>query len=234
MIPQSNIWHSPANGFNHSLKIAKNLGADGIKKARLENKIFETQTVAALCLGLYKLHGTPYFFQLAKKDPPDAFITSYPDSNGNLNIGAIEVTSYVRNNGKLPKLGLLDQLKATKTFENFHKYGEHDLVLVHVGIGLPINTQEVISYLKTIEAPYQLWFIQEASNYPDTIAELTLCYPISEKVRLNIGEAALEYKQNRIPGTLVAKKTGDINSVGTGYSSQQIVEAPWATEGMFL
>lgn len=231
MISQSTIWHSPLNALHHCVKVDIN-STDKKNRHKLEEKIEETQTVVALCLALYRLHGVPYYLQLAKKDPPDAYIARLPNEHGTLEVGTVEITTYFRRDGKLPKKTLLDQLKLTKTFEGYHKYGEHDVVLVHIGIGIEIDSEEIWQYLTRIKAPYQLWLIQEVSNHPDTIAELTMCYPHRDKQRINIGKVAYEQKSKGISsGTLVARLVGELENVGIEPSPEKIDEAPWETAG---
>lgn len=230
MISNNNLWFSPLRTYTDYLDLAQRVGSDVLMTDRSYERVLEAHSVAILCFALFIADGTPWWLQLCKDDPPDALIMRHsPDVVGDHDILGVEVTSYVRNKNGLPSDSLLDQLKKTKMFKDYHKYTDHDVILVHLGIGFNPDFGEIQEYMYEIDAPYEAWFIQEVQSAPDTITRMTICNRITLRQRdINIGEAADLMRKQKIFSTVTTVRVGSIDKVGSKESAY-IEGTAWST-----
>lgn len=230
MISEDRVWFSPVRAYSEYLKLAEKIGVEAIENEAKYKRVLETKSVAILCFALFVANNTPWWLQLHRNDPPDALIMRVsPDRPGQHDILGVEVTTYFRNKIGLPKDSVFEQLKKTKMFEKFHKYTEHDVVLVDLGWYYKPDFNEIQQYMVKIGAPYQLWFIQEVQSQPDTLAELTLCNTQGARQRtVNIGEAWHDMKQQNVFGAIRVQRVGNIDKVGAK-EGEPIEGSPWET-----
>ncbi len=228
MVSNDPIWFSPIRAYSEYLKLAETVGVEAIENDGQYKRVLETKALAILCFSMFVANKTPWFLQLHRDDPPDGLIMRIsPDKPGNHEVLGVEVTSYFRNKTGIPKEPLLAQLKKTKMFKDYHKYSDHDIVLVDLGWGYKPDFNEIQEYMAEIGAPYQLWFLQEVQSQPDTIAEMTLCNTKEARQRkVNIGKAWHDMKKQNVFGVIRTKRVGDINKVGAK-EGEPIEGAPW-------
>ena len=233
MISTGKIWFSAVGAYNEYLKLAAEIGTEAVEQEAQYKQVLEARLVAILCLALYGHRGTAWFLQLQKNDPPDALIMRQsPSHPGTHELLGVEVTSYFKNKSGMPKDDIFEQLKKTKMFEKYHKYSEHDVILVDLGSGYQPDYAEIQNYMKSINAPYQVWFLQEVQPYPDTIAQLTLCN--RERVfqrQINVGEAMAVMKEKGVPGVIRTERVGALGEVGKKMTAH-IDGAPWDEENL--
>ena len=229
MISTNPIWFSPGRSFEEYLKFAKDVGNDAINNDGKYKRVRETRSVAILCFAMFVLNKNPWWLQLCKDDPPDALIMRQsPTVKGDHDILGVEVTSYVRSKMGMPDRSLLDQLKETKMFKEYHKYTDHDVILVHLGTGLRPDFNEVQKYMAEIKAPYEAWFIQEIQSTPDTIVKMIICnYELARQTEVNIGEAWNNMIKAKVFSTVKTVRVGSIDKVGS-IQSEYIEGSPWS------
>lgn len=220
-VDNEKLWHTPIKAYSDYLGEVEKHGVEMVMKLGKFQKVRETRALAVLCFAMYKSMGTPWFLQLDQSEVTDGRIMRMsPTDQGDLELLRVEHTAYVRrNDGMKPDKSLLDQLKASKTFESHHKYDEHTLIMVDLGNGFNETTgvdfNAIANYLRSIDAPYQLWALEQVEHAsPDTIIQVTLCTPEVSQLRLNVGEAWHEQFKKNIRGTLVAMHTADIKKAG--------------------
>ena len=208
--------------------LVKDVGSDAIENDGKYQRVREARSVAILCFAMFVLDKNPWWLQLCKNDPPDALIMRQsPTVKGDHDIMGIEVTSYVRNKIGMPYRSLLDQLKETKMFKKYHKYTDHDAILVHLGVGLQPDFNEIQKYMAEIKAPYEAWFIQEIQSVPDTIVKMVICNSeLARQIDVNVGEAWNNMMKAKVFSTVKSVRVGNIDKVGST-QSERIEGAPW-------
>lgn len=227
------VWHTPIKAYSDYLEEVEKYGLDAVLKQNKFQKVRETRALAVLCFAMYMQMGIPWFLQLDESEVTDGRIMRFsPTERGSLELLRVEHTAYMRhNNGQLPSMSLLDQLKASKTFETRHKFDEHTLILVDLGIGLDKSTgvdfDAIATYLQSIDAPYQLWALEEVERTPDTIVQVTLCTPRVAKLRLNIGQAWAEQLEKNIRGFFVMQRTASVEKAGKFTPSKMKARPVW-------
>jgi hypothetical protein len=228
MVSNDPVWFSPIRAYSEYLKLAEKVGVEAIENDAQYKRVLETKALAILCFAMFVANKTPWFLQLHRDDPPDGLIMRIsPDKPGNHEVLGVEVTSYFRNKTGLPKDSLLEQLKKTKMFKDYHKYSDHDVILVDLGWGYEPDFNEIHEYMADIGAPYQLWFLQEVQSQPDTIAEMTLCNTLEARQRkVNIGKAWHDMKAQKVFGAIHTIRVGNIDKVGAK-QGEPIIGAPW-------
>lgn len=236
-VPNDQLWHTPIKAYSDYLGSVEKHGLKEVLALDEFQKVRETKVLAVLCFALYMQTGTPWYLQLDKSENTDGRIMRQsPTSPGTSDMGNVEITSYMlRTDGKLPSDSLLDQLKKTKAFEAYHKYGEHDLVLVDLGNSMTkkhgVDFDAIAAYLREIEAPYGLWAIEQVEHdNPDTIIQITTCTPEVERARMNGGEAWHQMLEKDIRGTRISRRTGDPAKVGIVMGGEPITRAVWEFE----
>src|SRR5665213_3642724 len=211
------VWHTPIKAYSDYLGVAEKVGVKPITEEDKYQKVYEARVVAVLCFALYQAEKIAWYLQLRKSEITDAFIMRQsPTTKGDTEVLGVEVTSYFRRSKYTPKQTVLEQLKKTKLFDNWHKYTDHDVVLVDLGMEYKPNFEEIQHYMTSIKAPYQLWFIQEIEpENEDTILSLTLCDTRGvHQRRLDIGEAWHTMKEKNIRGAIRTQRTTDVTKAG--------------------
>lgn len=228
MISDDRVWFSPIRAYSEYLKLVEQVGVEALETEGKYKRVIETRSVAVLCFALFQANHTPWWLQLHRNDPPDALIMRVsPDKPGHHEVLGVEVTSYLRNKTGLPTDSVFEQLKKTKMFKEYHKYSEHDVILVDLGWHYKPDFNEIQEYLAEIKAPYQLWFLQEVELQPDTIAEMTLCNTEGAFQRkINVGEAWHEMKKQNVFGAIRVQRVASVDKVGSK-ESEPIEGAPW-------
>lgn len=228
IINEDNIWFSPIRAFSDYAKIQKEVDQKTIQQASQYMKVMETRAVAILCFALFEANKTPWYLQICQQDPPDALIMRQsPNSIGDDEILGVEVTSYVRNKTGMPQETLLEQLKKTKMFAHYHKYSDHDVILVDLGTRFQPNVNEIADYMKEIGAPYQVWIIQQVEAFPDTLAEMTICNTQGAySARINIGEAWHNMVEQKVLGAFRKIRVGSVDKVRVE-KGEPITRRPW-------
>jgi len=201
-IPHDKVWLRPDVAYFKAQS-----QADGIDPIELEwngkyKRIRELRGLAVFGLCLYELYMTPFFVQMNSKDSsPDAFVMRVsPDDSTTNEIGPIEITFYGRSRIGLPRQSLVERL--SEKGGKFWKLPSHYYLLIHIGRGLGVGNKEMASYLKKVNANFQVFSIQEISNYPDTIARAISYRPEYMSRDINIGEVCNRLKKSNIPGTV--------------------------------
>lgn len=231
MLTDDQIWFSPISAYSSFLKVRDEVGLEAVLSNRKYQRVMETRAVAVLCFAMYVADHTPWWMQLCKNDPPDAFIMrASPTELGTKDVLGIEVTTYVRNKMGEPDDTLLEQLKKTKMFAQYHKYTDHDVILVDLGNEYGAGYEAVQSYMAEIDAPYEAWFIQEVQSTPNTLLQMTICNKELLATRsIDIGQAWHDMKEANVPGKIRTQRVGSIEKVGTFTSVNRIEGAPWET-----
>lgn len=219
-IPNNRVWHTPVKAYSDYLALANIVGVDTINKLNKYQKVRETRSLAVLCFAMFMRMGTPWFLQLDEDEKTDGQIMRLsPTHSGELELLRVEHTSYkIRNDGKPPDDTLLDQLKRTKAPADEHRYDESTLVLIDQGSGFTQSTgvdhTAIADYLKSINAPYQVWSIEEMQTFPNTIARVNFYTPLFHQLDLNVGEAAFRQRDLNIRGSITIHKTDDPSGAG--------------------
>lgn len=231
-VSDDQVWHTPIKAFSDYLGVAEKVGIEPILEEDKYQKVYEARVVAVLCFALYQAEAIPWYLQLRKSEVTDAFIMRQsPDTKGDSEVLGVEVTSYFKRSKYSPKETVLEQLKKTKMFDNWHKYTDHDVVLVDLGNDYKVDFGEIQQYMASIKAPYQLWFMQEIEpEHEDTIIKLTLCDKdgVHDR-RLDIGEAWHTMEENNIRGSIRTQRTADKTKAGTITKGEPVKGAPWET-----
>jgi hypothetical protein len=221
------IWYSPVRVLTDYTATVSKFGVDAVNEQREFAKVIEARAVAVLCLGLYSAFKCPWFMQLCDDDPPDAVIMRVsPDTPGTIEKVRIEVTSYFQHGGKQPTTSLLEQLKTTKTFEKYDKYDKTYAILIEIGYGYTIDYREIYRYLRSINAPYQVWTVQVTSYRPYTIVQLATCSHGYGIRKLNIGEAADNFRKAVGLDTVHTIRSGNL-ACQLHDKSEPVEEAIW-------
>lgn len=115
---------------------------------------------------------------------PDAFLMVKVNEDTN-EIAPVELTIYARSKVGLPDKSLLEKL--TEKHGKFQKLPIGYFLLIHLGIGLEIDYDEIHQKLREISPNFFVFSIQEISNHPDTIARVVSYYPKLDVLDINIG-----------------------------------------------
>jgi len=209
-------------------------GLEAVMKLGRFQKVRETRALAVLCFAMYEKMGTPWYLQLDQAEVTDGRIMRMsPIKHGEMELLRVEHTSYMqRNDGKPPTDSLLEQLKRTKARAEEHNYGVHDLVLVDLGNNMNPDYKEIAAYLQTIDAPYQLWLMEQVDHdNEDTIIQITTCTTRVGQMKLDVGKAWHEQLEKEIRGVLVSQQTTDTSKVGIQSRHEPITRAPWDFNG---
>jgi len=232
LITDNPIWFTPTQAYSDYQGEVSRVGLKEVNTLTKYQKIRETRTLAILCLAIFKMTGSPWYLQLVSDESTDGRIMSpISKTPGVPAVGNVEISSYTASSdGRLPLDSAIDRLKKTKAPESHHEYGVHDLVVVELGVGIKPNFEEIAAYLRSINAPYGLWYLQQVElDNPNSIAEVTICNPTVEKFRLDVGEAEHELREQGIRGKYRARRTGDVSKAGLiDKSTNEIINgAPW-------
>jgi|GEM_PF-2455458 len=236
-ISNEKLWHTPIKAYSDYLREVEVHGLEAVMKLGKFQKARETRALAVLCFAMYKIMDTPWYLQLDQSEVTDGRIMRQsPGNPGDSEKGNVEITTCMRHgDGSLPAQSLLEQLKRKKTFETFHKYGPHDLILVDLGSNMikedGVDFDALSAYLRSINAPYALWAIEQIEHdNEDTIVQITVCMPEVQQYRMNVGEAWAEQMDKGVRGTLVSQRTSDSAKADIKLGGEPITRTVWDFE----
>ena len=215
-IDDNKIWFNPLFVQSCCVEMVAKKGIEQIKKERKYKKLAESYDLSLTALAIYQFnkstHELPYV-QIPKQDPPDGYIgQESKERHGDFDISTIELTRYEGKNNQT----LLQQLQSSdKINAKYNKYGEKYILLIKVTEGINPDYKEVNKVLVEYKIPFAVWALQVIQNHPDTIAELTILNPDIQVVRVNVGEVAFLYREQKI-----LKRTGSKNNVRKEINNQ--------------
>ena len=201
-IPHDKVWLRPDVAYFKSQSQAQGIDPSELEWNGKYKVIRELRDLAIFGMCLYESHGTPFFVQMNSIDSsPDAFVMRVsPDEPTTNEIGPIEMTFYGRSRLGLPKQSLMEKL--SEKGGKFWKLPPQYCLLIHIGRGLQVKNEEVVSYLSKVNANFQVFSIQEVSNYPDTIARVISYRPEYVSRDINVGEVCYKLKKSNILGAV--------------------------------
>lgn len=203
-IPHENIWLRPDMAYFEYQKQAKGIDPDEIGWNGRYKIIRELRDISIFGLSFYTMQKHPCFVQMnTLSDSPDAFLTRVI-SEETYETVPIEITFYGRNRLGLSEKPLYEKL--SQVGGKFYKLPERYWLLVHIGKNLEVDHQALADKLSSTKANFNVFSVQEISNYPDTIARFVAYNPRLEAYDVNIGEVCHKLSQSKIPGTLTIKK----------------------------
>lgn len=207
LIDTPRIYYSPIKPFAYHYKLLTLM--DAVELDKQFKALREAKSIAISALALYSTTDNPTFINLSENDPPDGYIMRHSkEKKGTLEILKVEITHYFNNNGET----LLEQLKRTKIpAKPIH--GPEYLILVELRTPDPINYEEIRDYLNSINNPFPVWTIRPLQITPDTIAELVIINPEIHTIVVNAGEAAYNWKQNKLPNEIDIKRVAKVEDV---------------------
>ena len=199
-VSHDKVWLRPDQAYFESQSQAQGIDASEIEWNGRYKGIRELRGLAIFGLCLYEMCGTPFFVQMNSRDSsPDAFVMRVSPNNPTTNeIGPVEITFYGRSRVGLPEQSLADKLsvKGGKFWKLPPKY----CLLIHIGKDLQINHEEVAARLRKININFQVFSIQEVSDYPDTISRIVIYRPEYRSKDINVGEVCYKLQKSNIPG----------------------------------
>jgi len=199
-ISYDKVWFRPDKAYFESQSRAQGIDPGEFEWNGKYKRIRELRDLAIFGLCLYESYGTPFFVQMNYKDPsPDAFVMRVSPDNPTTNeVGPVEITFYGRSRIGLPKQSLADKL--SEKGGKFWKLPPQYCLLVHIGKGLQVNHEEVASRLSKVNTNFQVFSIQEISDYPDTIARVVSYRPEYVSKDVNVGEVCYKLQKSDILG----------------------------------
>ncbi len=199
-IPHDKTWLRPDKAYFESQSRAQDIDPSEIEWNGKYKNIRELKGLAIFGLCLYKICETPFFVQMNSKDSsPDAFIMRVsPDNSTTNEIGPVEITFYGRSRVGLPKQSLTDKLSAKGG--KFWKLPPGYCLLIHIGRNLQVNHKEIATRLSKIRNNFQVFSIQEISDYPNTITRVVNYRPEYRFMDINIGEVCYKLQKSNIYG----------------------------------
>lgn len=202
-IPHGKIWLRPDVAYFESQSQAQGIDSSEIEWNGKYKSIRELRDLAIFGLCLYEMYETtPFFVQMNSKDSsPDAFVMrGSPDDLTTHEIGPVEITFYGRSRVGLPEQSLAVKLSAKGG--KFYKLPPKYSLLVHIGKGLQVDHKEAVDCLNKIDINFQVFSIQEISDYPDTIARVIIYRPKYKSRDINVGEVCYKLQKSNICGTV--------------------------------
>jgi hypothetical protein len=175
MLLRELIWYLPLYIFSYLYSSNKKFVSEEFETKSAYQKAREMRIGSILALCLYHWHGTPHYVAAPDRDPPDLYIAEI-DTGSNRNsvrILAVEVTSYLLTNKSL----LQQLIDSGKTPKYPHVFDENTIILVNVGVGFSPDYSEVQQYLWEIQAPYEVWCLQDRNIGGTTYAGFTRISP---------------------------------------------------------
>lgn len=205
-LPHDSDWKRPDEAFFDAKDQANGIDPDEIEWNGKHKRIRELRDIAIFGTVMYDVYDTPFWVQLnTKNDSPDAFIMRpSPVNDGEADIGAVELTFYGRNKLGLPTKTLAEKLSEPKG--KFSKLPDQYCLVVLIGKGLEIDHLAVTSKMKEIGAKFQVFSLQEASDYPDTVVRFVVYSPECMTKDVNVGELWDKLRKNKVYGTLTQKR----------------------------
>ena len=203
-LPHDKVWLRPDMAYFESQKQATGIDREEIEYNGKYKRIRELRDLAVFGLAFYTMQEHQCFVQMNDiNDSPDAFLMR-PVSEETHEIAPIEITFYGRNKIGLPKKSLLDKL--SEPGGKFQKLPNGYWLLVHIGKGLAVDHQAIAAKLSVINANFNVFSVQEVSDYPDTIARVVSYNPKLEAYDINIGGVSHKLSETDIPGTVTVER----------------------------
>lgn len=201
-IPHDKVWLRPDEAYFKSQSLSQGIDSHEIEWDGRYKNIRELKSLAIFGLHLYEMSETPFFVQMNSKDSsPDAFVMRVSPNDSTKNeIGPVEITSYGKSRIGLPEQSLADKLN--EKGGKFWKLPSTYCLLVHIGKNLQVNHEELVSCLAKININFQVFSIQEISNYPDTISRIISYRPEYKIKNVNIGKVCYKLQNSGIYGTV--------------------------------
>ena len=220
-IDDNKIWFNPLFVQSCCVEMVAEKGLEQIKKEHKYKKLAESYDLSLTALAMYQLnkstHELPYV-QIPKQDPPDGYIgQESKERRGDFDISTIELTRYEGKNNQTLHQQLLS---SDKINAKYNKYGEKYILLIKVIEGINPDYKEVSKALVENKIPFTVWALQIIQHHPDTIAELTILNPDIQIVRVNVGEVAFLYREQKIPNVVELKRTGSKEKVRKEFNNQ--------------
>ncbi len=201
-IPHDKVWFRPDKAYFDSQSQAQGIDRNELDWNGKYKRIRELRDLAVFGMCLYESYRTPFFVQMNSIDSsPDAFVMRVsPDDPATNEIGSVEMTFYGRSRIGLPKQSLADKL--SENGGKLWKLPPQYCLLIHIGRGLQVNNEEVVSRLNVVSTNFQVFSIQEISDYPDTIARVVSYRPEYVSRDINVGEVCYKLQKSDILGTV--------------------------------
>lgn len=180
------VWYSPIYIEKHLQRTYKAVDRETFETHQKYKRAREMRLgrVLALCLNAFQGSDYQHFVGLPPTDPPDFCIvgkkigTKEPPM-----IYSVEATTYIGS----PKKDIVTHLvDADKFPKDHHNFGETDIILINIGIGLTPDLHTLNAYLKEIKAPYMVWSLQDVSRDGTTIGLFTEVYPNFRQIEVNV------------------------------------------------
>ncbi len=212
-------WHSPTNVFMHLDELAVSIGQDKLEKNPRYQKAREARIAAVIAFVLSNFRNLPTYIRLPLDEPPDILLMQ-PNS-GTMDITQVELTTYRSS----PEL-LLDQLIRTKLQQNFPATY---ILLVHLLTEDGVDYQAINKYLREQDIYFPVWSLREFQSSPDTIAEVVIFNPDLQKIQINVGQEAFEYrnKYKESSGIAFPKRVANIKDVRSESKDDECKIPPW-------
>lgn len=220
------VWHSPLNVYWWENKLIQKIGTEVIKKQSKFQKVREARIAAIVALAMYKIRGIPAYVQIPKEDPPDAYILQESkEVKGQADISTIEITTYYNDSRET----LLEQIKRTKVPESHKTYSDEYVLVVEIGVRNPpihVDYNELRNYLNKVDVRFPIWTVRDISHSGDTIAEVVIVNPKTQKLKINVGEAAFTFKKLKLPDVQFVKQ-GTSKNAGKREYAGEYRKPPW-------
>lgn len=164
------IWYLPSYVFSYLYNKHKNFQSDELEKKTEYQKAREMRIGSILALCFYHWHDIPHYVAIPDSDPPDLYIAGIETTKDKkpIQIMSVEVTTYLTLEKSL-KQQLVESGKTPK----HHLFDENTIILVNVGVGIDPDYIELQLYLAQINAPYEVWCLQDVDKEGTTYAHFT-------------------------------------------------------------
>lgn len=220
------VWHSPLNVYWWENKLVQRIGSELLKKQSKYQKVREARIAAIVALAMYKIRGIPAYVQIPKEDPPDAYVLQESrEVKGQADISTIEITTYYNDSRET----LLEQIKRTKVPETHKTYSDEYVLVVEIGVRNPaihVDYDELRNYLNKVDVRFPIWTVRDISHSGDTIAEVVIVNPKTQKLEINVGEAAFTFKKLKLPDVQFVKQ-GTSKNAGKREYAGEYKRPPW-------
>lgn len=204
VIPHDKVWLRPDQAYFEYQEQANGITQDEIEYNGKYKRIREIRDLAVFGLAFYAMQEHRCFVQMNNlSDSPDAFLMR-PVSDETNEIAPIEITFYGRSKIGPPQKQLEDKL--SEPGGKFQKLPQGYWLLIHIGKDLTVDHQAIANKLSEMNAEFNVFSVQEISNYPDTIARVVSYNPKLEGYDINIGAICHKLSKTDIPGTLTVER----------------------------
>ena len=223
------LWYSPLYVFSYVNKLVEKGYSIDELDIRFK-QLRESKLLAVLALALCEKMNNITLFQPVSKDPPDGYLAQQSKVvKGQLDISTVEITHYYGINFKgNGNESLLDQLIKSGKIAEKSKYSDHYILAVELLTKEGVNYDEIREYVNDIKLPYPIWTIKKLRDAPDTIAEVIIINPKTNRMEINVGKSAFYYSGQKIPNVTKAIMVKDPSEVRTERTNEVFaVTPPW-------